>query len=43
MNEQAANSGSRELLDATQQAVVGAAGNVETIIQDTAEIGRAHV
>ena len=37
MNEQAANSGSRELLDATQQAVVGAAGNVETIIQDTAE------
>ena len=36
MNEQAANSGSRELLDATQQAVVGAAGNVETIIQDTA-------
>ena len=32
MNEQAANSGSRELLDATQQAVVGAAGNVETCL-----------
>ena len=27
---------SREILDATQQVVVGAAGNVETIIKDTA-------
>ncbi len=34
MNEQTAG---KELLDATQQAVVGAAGNVETILKDTAQ------
>ncbi len=37
MSEQVVNVGSRELLDATQQAVVGAASNVETMLQDTAE------
>lgn len=37
MNEQAAGTAGRDLLDATQQAVVGAAGNVESILKDTAE------
>lgn len=37
MSEELVNTNGIELLDATQEAVVDAAGNVETILKDTAE------
>ena len=43
MDEQSVNTAGKELLDATQEAVIGAADNVETILKSTTqELGGEH-
>lgn len=43
MDEQSVNTAGKELLDATQEAVIGAADNVETILKSTTqELGSEH-